>query len=234
MYASQAKKGQEIEGKLKGYIKRAERKLGQILQAAKAAGQITHSHGNQWVVDGDDNAKVKLSEAGISRDLSSRAQKLARMSEGDFEQMLAKQKNGQRRNKPPKAHERAPEIIDLHDKGKTQAGIARETGISQRQVRHTLEEEKIWRAGFKEGEQQALDKLALQLEREAKSQRIERAMQALYREFDRLVDQEVEKRLEFRKKTLQEGWQKDLDEARKVMEGRKGFMKKGTYRLILS
>jgi hypothetical protein len=51
----------------------AERLVGEMLIAAKAAGQITHAH-KGLVVEGEDN-KVKLNNVGISRDLSSRGPK---------------------------------------------------------------------------------------------------------------------------------------------------------------
>jgi hypothetical protein len=57
---------------------RAQRKLGQILQAAKAAGEITH-HVRGDVVEHNDNI-VRLNETGISRDLSSRAPRGWRMA----------------------------------------------------------------------------------------------------------------------------------------------------------
>jgi hypothetical protein len=49
-----------------------------MLQAAKATGQITtqHHHAKNVIRD-DDNVPVKLSDAGISLNLSSRAQRIA-------------------------------------------------------------------------------------------------------------------------------------------------------------
>jgi ParB family chromosome partitioning protein len=65
---------------------RAERRLGEILAAAKEAGQITHSVRGD-VVDGGDNI-VRLQDAGISRDVSSRAQKLAAIPSEKFEKAI--------------------------------------------------------------------------------------------------------------------------------------------------
>lgn len=47
-------------------------KLGEMLIVAKAAGQITKAN-KRHHVDGGDMMKVTLSDVGISRDLSSRA-----------------------------------------------------------------------------------------------------------------------------------------------------------------
>jgi hypothetical protein len=68
------------------YIVRAERKLGEMLKAAKAAGQLNPGGNRQSIVDGDDNGP-KLADCGISRDLSSRAQKIAAVLDG-AERML--------------------------------------------------------------------------------------------------------------------------------------------------
>jgi hypothetical protein len=56
-----------------------------MLDAAKKAGQITHDHGNRYTVNRDEkkvvpdenNSKTTLSDAGISRKLSSEAQQIA-------------------------------------------------------------------------------------------------------------------------------------------------------------
>jgi hypothetical protein len=50
-----------------------ERKLGQMLQGAKAAGQITHFHRGQHFVPNENNI-VRLDEIGISPKLSMGAQ----------------------------------------------------------------------------------------------------------------------------------------------------------------
>jgi len=88
IYAQQAKVGKEIELKAAEYVVRAERKLGELLQAAKAAGQIGEGKPFQkHTVDGDDS-KVRLSEIGISRDLSSRAQRIAQVPVDEFERAI--------------------------------------------------------------------------------------------------------------------------------------------------
>jgi ParB family chromosome partitioning protein len=72
---------------------RAERRLGEILAAAKAAGQITRggTGSNQYKtanVDGNDISTITLDGAGISRDVSSRAQKLAAIPSEKFEKAI--------------------------------------------------------------------------------------------------------------------------------------------------
>ena len=71
---------------------RAERRLGEMLVAAKAAGGlnpastlkrgpvvVAHDHGEE--------SRVTLAEAGISKDLSARAQKLAAVPDAEFEEI---------------------------------------------------------------------------------------------------------------------------------------------------
>ena len=59
------------------YILRAERKLGELLTAAKAAGQIKEGNPKLRATVDDNDSCVRLKEIGISRDLSSRAQQIA-------------------------------------------------------------------------------------------------------------------------------------------------------------
>jgi hypothetical protein len=124
VYVQQQKIGKEAELQMSEYIIRAERKLGEVLQKAKADGQFGegkpfHTH----TVEGDDS-KVNLNEVGLTRDLSSRAQKIAAVDEKEFEQvisegkekgkltkrMFAKKRNSQESNpKPPKSEAAAIE-----------------------------------------------------------------------------------------------------------------------------
>ena len=99
VYTKQAKMGKDIELKASEYILRAERKLGEMLAAAKATGQIGHgskSTGeNQYksgVVPKESNTSFTLNEAGIDRKLSSKAQKIAAIPKEDFEKKVAEGK----------------------------------------------------------------------------------------------------------------------------------------------
>jgi hypothetical protein len=88
VYTKQAKLGKNVELKAVEYIVRAEIKLGEMLAAAKAAGQITHDHGNQHkrVIPNENNPVFTLKEAGIDPKLSSKAQKLAAIPKEEREQ----------------------------------------------------------------------------------------------------------------------------------------------------
>jgi hypothetical protein len=82
-----------IKLKASQYILRAERKLGEMLTAAKAAGQITRQHHfAKNDVPKQNNDIFTLDQAGIDRKLSSKAQKLAAIPAKDFEKKIAEGK----------------------------------------------------------------------------------------------------------------------------------------------
>lgn len=247
-YARQTKVGKEIQTNVAEYIVRAERKLGEILRAAKAAGQITHAHDprhkSKPVVAGNDNRVVTLADAGISRDLSSRAQKLAGISAETFEQEIATEKasgmvsskkviskagrnnNKPRSNKPPKQHNATPEVIDLHDKGLSRPEIAKQVGLSARMVREIVEEENVRRSVEPEITPDMLSMSAQQkLDLAIKQHR-----KKLDREFNAAVLAEGRKYLERVSPSLRE--REHL--ADRIIRMRKGFMTRATYKLILS
>jgi hypothetical protein len=93
IYAQQAKVGKDIELRTAEYVIRAERKLGELLESAKATGQITKvpPH-NQSHVPDENMCTFTLEQAGIDRKLSSRAQKIAAVPEAEFEQAISKGK----------------------------------------------------------------------------------------------------------------------------------------------
>ena len=226
------------------YIVRGERKLGEILHAAKAAGQITTQHNrSKSVVVSDDHAPIKLSDAGISKDLSSRAQKLAQIPVEDFEQEVATEKasgavsskrvikagrssNKPRSSKPPKEHKAAPEVIDLHDQGLTNPEIAKQTGVPKRQVRHIVDEEKIRRSVEP---QITPDMLSLSAQQKLESA-IKQHRQKLDRDFDAAVLAEGRKYLERVSPSLLQ--REHL--ADRIIRMRKGVMTRATYKLILT
>jgi hypothetical protein len=88
---------------------RAERRLGEMLAATKADGGLNQGTrgqlagkdetGDVLAVDTNDRQKVAptLAQAGISKDLSSRAQKLAAVPEADFEAALAEKRERDRK-----------------------------------------------------------------------------------------------------------------------------------------
>ncbi len=73
---------------------RAERKLGEMLKAQKEAG-LMNKGGRPSENQSSDTTGLTLSEAGISRDLSSRAQAIAAVPESEFEQTIAEHRGQQ-------------------------------------------------------------------------------------------------------------------------------------------
>lgn len=75
---------------------RAERRLGEMLAAQKADGGLNSGklkQGPAVVCDDHGKTALKLADAGISKDLSSRAQKLAAVPEAEFESEVAEWKD---------------------------------------------------------------------------------------------------------------------------------------------
>jgi hypothetical protein len=98
-YAKQAK-NRDLEIKAARIRFRAEKRLGEILLAAKATGQISrgqppkdqkNSAETEEYFDEAPITRVTLREAGIDHKLSSRAQRLAQMDASEFEAALARQ-----------------------------------------------------------------------------------------------------------------------------------------------
>jgi hypothetical protein len=243
VYAQQQKAGKDIQLQMSEYILRAERKLGELLKAAKANGQITHAHDpkHKAVVDGDDNRVTTLAQAGISRDLSSRAQKLAAIPEPEFEQKLAEQKaagnlSAQRlvktptpKTSAPKEHKAAPIVIALHDQGLTSSQIAEQTGVSQRQIRHIREEEEIRRKAKAEEPEITPEMLSLTAQQKL-DLAIKQQIKKLEQEYTAKVEAAAWRYLDL----TVEQWNKEQAEAKRIMHTREGFMTKKTYKLILS
>jgi len=118
VYIKQARKNREAELKIAEYMIRTERKLGELLLAAKAIGQITHAHGNQYkrvILSG--NNPLKLNEIGITPKLSMRSQHIASVPADEFEMVIrnAKEAGKLSRNlflvKPSKPHQAKPKIL---------------------------------------------------------------------------------------------------------------------------
>lgn len=68
---------------------RAERRLGEMIGQQKTDGGLAKPGPKPNSVVGSDRSPPKLSEAGISKDLSSRAQNIAAVPEAEFEEELA-------------------------------------------------------------------------------------------------------------------------------------------------
>ena len=67
---------------------RAERKLGLLLRNAKETGQISKGGRPRKIGHGDRPVLITLEQAGITKDLSSRSQKVAAVSDDDFENVV--------------------------------------------------------------------------------------------------------------------------------------------------
>ena len=85
-YARQSKESKETQLQIIEYMLYAERKLGEMIAAAKATGQITHVHNRPKSVVPDENNAFTLEEIGITRKESMRAQRIAAVPKDDFEQ----------------------------------------------------------------------------------------------------------------------------------------------------
>ena len=88
-YARQAK-NKDLEADAGAIRFRAERRLGEMLTLQKQAGEL-HSGGRPKKTGPESGpvSKAKLSDAGISKNLSSRAQKIAAVPEAQFEAAVA-------------------------------------------------------------------------------------------------------------------------------------------------
>lgn len=69
---------------------RAERRLGELLVAAKAKGQVAPGQPKKNAADEEGYSRVKLADAGITHKLSSRSQRKAGIAQRAFEEMIAR------------------------------------------------------------------------------------------------------------------------------------------------
>jgi hypothetical protein len=86
IYVQRSKAGKDVELYASENVIRAERLLGEMLDGAKKAGQIREGRPGKTVVGAD--SLTTLEEHNISRDLSSRAQKLFAIPDDEFEQRI--------------------------------------------------------------------------------------------------------------------------------------------------
>jgi hypothetical protein len=94
LFIKQQKESREKEQEIVETILRSWRKLGEVLQAAKTAGQLDNTRflKKGSVVASDDHGGFSLRDAGISKDLSSLAQKIASIPKEQFEQAISNAK----------------------------------------------------------------------------------------------------------------------------------------------
>jgi len=108
-------------------------------------------------------------------------------------------KDGKKRRQPkprkaPKRHAKADEIAALADAGATNAEIAKKTGVSERQVRHIVEEDAIRREAEPNIDPTSLSMSARQ-KLDAALRQHKRTLDAEHAERTRAVDDEVRQRV---------------------------------------
>jgi hypothetical protein len=228
VYAEQAKLGKDIQLQIAEYIVRAERKLGEILQAAKVAGQITKTNTlRRDHVIGEDMITFTLEEAGVSRNLSSRAQKISAIPQESFEKKVTelkesgkltpntivrscRQANGQKPDSAPKPHYRQNEIVAFHDNG-----LSNSQNITPDMLSLTAKQ-KLERAIRQEKE------------------RLGRSFREVVAQHKAAMNQQVDTEIKGRLENISERWQAEQDQAKRIMNARRGFMPKRIFRLIIS
>jgi hypothetical protein len=245
VYAKQAKLGKDLELKIFQYIKKAERKLGEMLKAAKEAGQITKTNTlHRHHVPNENMMSFTLEEAGISRKLSSRAQKLAAVPREEFDKAVAEgrepkaMKSGQSNGQKPPATGRRGRTTPQLDKARE---IIRESIESAKPVSpHKLEQkhgishvtfdmaitaELARKEALSEPPEIKPDMLSMTAQ-----QKLDLAMkqhkEKLNREFSAAVNLRVQ---EFLENTMGPILRKEQAEARRLTESRKGVMSRKDY-----
>ena len=208
VYAQRTKMNSEVRMLLAENIVRAERKLGQMLAAAKAVGQIGTYHGNRHqekkeVVSGD-FLQFKIKDAGISKDLSSRAQRIAAIPAADFDKIV-----GELKAEGKLTAKRIIQPKSVRERNSSGNPVAR---------RRTSETEVT------------SDMLSMSAQ-----QKLETAIAQHKKRLEVSFHAEVNARVkEFMEQTLGPQLSKEQAEARRVMDSRKGVMDRKTYRKILA
>jgi hypothetical protein len=194
VYAKQAKLGKDIELKAAEYIVRAERKLGEMLKAAKAAGQITKAHNPKKKpkhdVPDENIIPFTLEEAGIDRKLSSRAQKVAAIPKKEFE----------------------TKVVELKTSGNLTSKKVVQSAMAQARTKTpkvVSKPHQIAGDNLSATAQQKLDRA------------IQQHKAKLYEQFDAEVNARVQVFLE---NTIGPQYEAKLAEAQRIIESRKGIM----------
>lgn len=129
-------------------------------------------------------------------------------------------------------HPATERIIDLYDAGKPLKEIARTVGISSRAVDNIIAKEKARREGKQDAEI-PVEMLSLPA-REKFEKIIAREKERLRSNFRVEVIKEAEKEINLRLEVVAKRWREQRAVAKRVMDARKGFMTRETYKLILS
>jgi hypothetical protein len=130
----------------------------------------------------------------------------------------------------PKPHYKEAAIVAALDQGLTQAEIAKETGVGQRQVRHVVEREKVKRQAQANPN---VDAATLSM---TAQQRLDAAIRQHKRELD--IEYEVRMRAEIQKhlrEVVLPSWEEKVEHAERVLKSNRwGVFSRDEYRMILS
>lgn len=243
LYAMQAKDRELIEMATNLKL-RAERRAGELLR------EMPKNKGSKDQLRGDipvggraprppSDTAPKLSDIGITKDESSRWQKLAKMPEEQFEEKLAGVKSVMRaKTEGQKAKPKSPKrpkvtdpvknkIIAAADAGVPSPKIAAEVGLNARVVHRLVQDEHIRREGQEEPE---IDRALLSM---SAAQKLDAAIRQhqhkLDLSFEQRVRDEVKRRID---EIVLPHWKAQIAEAKKLYEKRKGLMDKATFNKI--
>jgi hypothetical protein len=190
------------------YIIRAERKLGEILQAAKAAGQITHDHGNRYkkVVPEENNLQFTLEQAGINRKLSSRAQLIADVPLDEFERLIATGRAARKLSR------------NLFTKKELPSSPPRQVKLENNGA-----------AGPKVTQPDITPDMLSKTAREKFDIIIKKYKQLLAGQFEQIVRARIDELLD---STIGPGLRRDREDARRILERHKGIMTRKDFNRI--
>lgn len=250
-YALQAKDRELID--MATDIKmRAERRVGELLRemsknkGTRGAGDanVGKSTGGRLSRPPVD-ATPKLSDLGVTKDQSSRWQKLAAMPEKQFEEKVAAVKGTLRAktegvSRPKKTErpaaprgpderlkQRNEKIIALADRGIPTSQIAAEIGIVQRVINQVLEREKIRRDAKAEP---VVGREDLSLSAQEKLDAVIRQhKRKLQMDFELAVREEARKRMD---EIILPHWKQQIAQAQDLYKRRNGLMDKATFNAI--
>jgi DNA-binding CsgD family transcriptional regulator len=138
-------------------------------------------------------------------------------------------KGGRPKGSAPKRHYKEDDIVALAGDGMTIAGIAAETGIGQRQVRHVVERDRIRQEAAVEGAINATD-LSMTAQKKNEIWRRHEAKR-LYAE---LHQQFQEKHEQHVKEYILPHYNKLANDAERIIKARKGVFTAETFRKILA
>jgi len=244
VYATQAKDRELID--MATDIKlRAERRAGELLRempknkGTQGAAKGRNSSGGHVVVPPEDTTS-KLSDLGITKNESSRWQKLASMPEKEFEEKVTSLKSAMRAKteggspkkssprsspKPPEVKSRHEKIVLLSDAGMATREIATEVGVGQRMVDRVLEVENARREAIPDIDPTTLSMTAQQKLEVA----IRQYKHKLAAEFHQRVNEGVQA---FLMDTILPKHRKEQEEAKRIVDARRGIMDKQTFNSI--